>query len=64
LAAALRDRHVEVWYDEFSLKVGDSLRAKIDEGLSQSDFGVVIVSPAFFKKRDALCASAEILAPR
>jgi TIR domain len=51
LAAALRDRHVEVWYDEFSLKVGDSLRAKIDEGLSQSDFGVVIVSPAFFTKR-------------
>ncbi|HEY0414626.1 MAG TPA: toll/interleukin-1 receptor domain-containing protein [Allosphingosinicella sp.] len=51
LAEALRDRGVEVWYDEFSLKVGDGLRAKIDEGLAQSEFGVVILSPAFFSKR-------------
>jgi len=51
LAVALRDRHVEVWFDEFSLRVGDSLREKIDEGLAKSDFGIVIVSPAFFAKR-------------
>jgi hypothetical protein len=40
-----------VWFDEFNLRVGDSLREKIDEGLAKSDFGVVIVSPAFFAKR-------------
>jgi hypothetical protein len=51
LALALRERHVEVWYDEFSLNVGDSLRETIDEGLARSDFGIVIVSPAFFRKR-------------
>lgn len=51
LALALRERHIEVWFDEFKLKVGDSLRQKIDEGLAKSDFGIVIVSPAFFTKR-------------
>lgn len=51
LALALRDQHVEVWFDEFSLKVGDSLRETIDRGLAQADFGVVIISRAFFAKR-------------
>jgi hypothetical protein len=51
LAVALRERHVEVWFDEFNLKVGDSLRERIDEGLAKSDFGIVIVSRAFFAKR-------------
>lgn len=51
LANALRERHVEVWFDEFSLKVGDSLREQIDRGLARSDFGIVIVSPDFFAKR-------------
>lgn len=51
LAEALREQHVDVWYDAFKLKVGDSLREKIDEGLAEADFGIVIVSPAFFTKR-------------
>lgn len=51
LAEALRARHVEVWYDEFSLRVGDSLRQAIDRGLANSRFGVVVLSPAFFQKR-------------
>ena len=51
LAALLRDQHIEVWYDEFSLKVGDSLRRSIDQGLSQSRFGIVVLSPNFFKKQ-------------
>jgi TIR domain len=33
LAERLRAEHVEVWYDEFSLSVGDSLRRSIDRGL-------------------------------
>ncbi|GAA1626200.1 toll/interleukin-1 receptor domain-containing protein [Kribbella alba] len=51
LAERLRAEHVEVWYDEFSLTVGDSLRRSIDRGLSQSRFGVVVLSQAFFRKR-------------
>ncbi len=50
LAHALRARDVEVWYDEFSMKIGDSLRRTIDKGLIACRFGVVVLSPAFFGK--------------
>ena len=50
LANALRAKGLSVWYDEFSLKLGDSLRHSIDRGLSQSKFGVVILSTHFFEK--------------
>ena len=48
LATALRDAGLRVWYDEFELKIGDSLRRKIDKGLAASHFGVVVLSQAFF----------------
>ena len=50
LAEALRHQHVEVWYDEFTLSVGDSLRQAIDRGLRDSRFGIVVLSTAFFAK--------------
>lgn len=50
LAEKLRLQHLDVWYDEFSLKIGDSLTQKIDEGLSKSRYGIVVLSPNFFKK--------------
>ncbi|PYU30367.1 MAG: hypothetical protein DMG31_14095 [Acidobacteria bacterium] len=50
LAEALRARGLSVWYDEFSLRLGDSLRRSIDQGLAHSDYGVVILSPHFFEK--------------
>lgn len=50
LAERLRLHHLEVWYDEFSLKIGDSLSQKIDEGLLRSRFGIVVLSANFFKK--------------
>lgn len=50
LAGRLREQHIEIWYDEFSLTVGDSLRRSIDRGLSQSRFGIVVLSPSFFAK--------------
>jgi multifunctional 2-oxoglutarate metabolism enzyme len=37
-----------VWFDEYELLPGDSLRQKIDHGLSTSSIGVVVLSPAFF----------------
>ncbi len=50
LAQALRDRGLQVWYDEFELRIGDSLRRKIDNGIARSRFGIVVLSPAFFAK--------------
>jgi hypothetical protein len=50
LAHALRARGIEVWYDEFELRVGDSLRRKIDSGIARSRFGLVVLSKAFFAK--------------
>lgn len=50
LAHSLRTRGLRVWFDEFELTIGDSLRRKIDHGLSSSRFGVVILSPSFLHK--------------
>lgn len=50
LVKALRAKGADVWYDEFTLKVGDSLRRNIDRGLANSRFGVVVLSEHFFKK--------------
>jgi hypothetical protein len=50
LSAALQTLGVQVWLDAAELQLGDSLRRKIDEGLSRSLFGVVILSPSFFAK--------------
>ena len=50
LSQFLRSVGVAVWYDEFSLDMGDSLSRSIDKGLAASRFGVVILSPSFFSK--------------
>jgi hypothetical protein len=50
LAHGLQRHGLEVWYDEFALRIGDSLRRKIDVGLTTSRFGVVVLSPHFFAK--------------
>jgi len=50
LAFALQNKRLRVWYDEFELKIGDSLRQKIDRGLSNSRFGIVVLSKNFIKK--------------
>lgn len=50
LAQALQERGLEVWFDEFELRVGDSLRRKIDAGIARSHFGIVVLSHAFFAK--------------
>jgi hypothetical protein len=50
LAGALQERGLSVWYDEFELRVGDSLRRSIDRGIANSRFGVVVLSHPFFAK--------------
>lgn len=50
LAEKLSDLGLTIWYDEFELKVGDSLRRSIDRGLVNSKYGIVILSRNFFSK--------------
>lgn len=50
LAERLRDLGVSVWLDDFELRIGDSLRRKIDSGLAGSRFGIVVLSRSFFRK--------------
>ncbi len=46
----LQQNGLKVWYDEFTLRVGDSLRRSIDNGLKNSRYGIVVLSEAFFNK--------------
>ncbi len=50
LAESLREDGFEVWYDEYSLTIGDSLEESIGEGISNCDFGVLIISSVFLQK--------------
>ena len=50
LAEALRSNGISVWYDEFELRIGDSLRRKIDKGIANSNFGVIVISRDFIHK--------------
>jgi hypothetical protein len=50
LAEALRRLGVEVWYDEFSLELGDSISQQIDRGIAASPFGIVVISPSFISR--------------
>lgn len=50
LANALVDEGLKVWYDEFTLGIGDSLRQKIDRGVATSRVGLVVLSPSFISK--------------
>jgi hypothetical protein len=50
LAGALQDRGVTVWLDKAELKIGDSLRRRIDRGIRSSRFAAVVFSEAYFAK--------------
>ena len=47
----LRKQGLKVWYDTDKLKWGDSMREKIDKGLSKSRYGVVILSPNYIAEQ-------------
>ena len=49
-ANKLKERGLDIWYDEFELKIGDSLRRAIEDGLRNSRYGIVVLSEAFFNK--------------
>lgn len=43
----LKNRGLKVWYDEYSLEIGDSLTYAIQEGIKKCKYGLVIISPNF-----------------
>ena len=51
LADALLAAGYLVWYDQYSLVAGESLKRSIDAGLAECDYGIVILSKSFFQKR-------------
>jgi hypothetical protein len=50
LAQILEASGYTVWYDEYSLQLGDSLNQEINRGLAGCTYGVVILSPWFFAR--------------
>lgn len=50
LANALKEKGLNVWYDEFELKIGDSLRRKIDQGLAKVDLVLLLFQDHLLKK--------------
>jgi hypothetical protein len=50
MVEALARLGISLWYDEISLKLGDSLSGSIDRGIAKSRNGIVVVSPAFLRK--------------
>jgi len=50
LASAIAKEGFKVWYDDFVIKWGDSLRERIDEGLKASKYGIVILSRNFIRE--------------
>ena len=49
LAFELQKMEYSVWYDEFSLTVGESLTKSINKGIKNSLCGIVVLSPYFFR---------------
>lgn len=50
LAEALKNVGIEIWYDSDSIGWGQSIRQSIDKGLSNSRYGIVVISPTFIEK--------------
>ena len=50
LAENLVSLGLKVWFDTWVLRIGDSLRRRINDGLRESEYGVVVLSQHFFAK--------------
>lgn len=44
VASILKKRDVDVWFDEWKLRVGDSLISEIEKGIQRADFIVLFIS--------------------
>lgn len=64
LYTALVKRQAKVWFDKYSLKVGDSLTRKIDEGLRTCHHAILIVSKNLLSNKSWARAEFESLQTR
>jgi hypothetical protein len=51
IATTLQSMLCPVWYDEFSLKIGDNLRDSIEKGLKECKKCILILSPNFISNK-------------
>ncbi len=51
LALKLTQRFCPVWYDDFSLGVGDNLRKSIEKGLRETKYCILVLSPNFLNNK-------------
>jgi len=50
LVNALKAKNISVWYDKGELRLGDSILRHIEDGLENSDYFLLLLSPEYFKK--------------
>lgn len=43
----MKNRDIKVWYDTTEMRWGSSLRKRIDDGIKQSRYGIVVLSPNY-----------------
>ncbi|MEA1867582.1 MAG: toll/interleukin-1 receptor domain-containing protein [Thermodesulfobacteriota bacterium] len=51
IATKLQSMLCPVWYDEFTLKIGDNLRDSIEKGLKECKKCILILSPNFLSNK-------------
>ncbi|WP_299938536.1 toll/interleukin-1 receptor domain-containing protein [uncultured Pelagimonas sp.] len=49
--AQILSEKFDVWYDEFSLNIGDSLLHSVQNGIRTADYGIIVLSQYFFSKK-------------
>jgi predicted nucleotide-binding protein len=50
LVDALKAKNISVWYDQGELRLGDSILRRIEDGLENSNYFLLLLSPEYFKK--------------
>ena len=58
LAIRLRASRVDVWIDKWKIKIGDSITQRINEGIGESDFLIIVLSQASAKSKYRGAATA------
>ncbi|MBD3843140.1 MAG: toll/interleukin-1 receptor domain-containing protein [Campylobacterales bacterium] len=53
LAEQLKNQSIKPWYDEYEIKYGDSIIDKMTDGISNTEFGIIILSENLFKNKGA-----------
>ena len=48
LVEALQAAGIRVWFDKLAISIGDSITDKINEGLREARFGLIVISKAYF----------------